>query len=47
VRAKEAQSTDTFNSLVFHTNSAVGFGLAGMSGGADPNSYPYTLQYSF
>ncbi len=29
--AKEGQSTGTFNSLVFHTNSAVDFGFAGIS----------------
>ncbi len=29
--AKERQSTDAFNSLVFHTDSAVNFGFAGIS----------------
>ncbi len=29
VRAEEEQSTDTFNSVVFHTNSAVDFGFIG------------------
>jgi hypothetical protein len=31
VIAKERQSTGTFNSLVFHTNSAVDFGSADIS----------------
>ncbi len=29
--AKEGQSTGTFNSLAFHTDSAVEFGFAGIS----------------
>ncbi len=29
---KEGKSTDAFNSLVFYTNSAVDFGLVGISG---------------
>jgi hypothetical protein len=29
VRAEEEQSTDTFNSMVFYTNSAVDFGIIG------------------
>jgi hypothetical protein len=31
VSAKEGQSAGTFNSLVFHTNSAVDFDFAGIS----------------
>ncbi len=31
VSAKEGQSTDAFNSLVFHTDSAVNFGCTGIS----------------
>jgi hypothetical protein len=31
VSAKEGQSKDTFNSMVFHTDSAVDFGFAGVS----------------
>ncbi len=29
MRAEEEQSTGTFNSMVFHTNSAVDFGIIG------------------
>jgi hypothetical protein len=31
VSAKEGQSKDTFNSMVFHTDSAVDFGFASIS----------------